>query len=134
MHKHPSRLRMPSCLQKVVYTYKFIVLSAVAALAVSLSHQNGKSCDGSKEERTRSLVRKQKTEHKCSLNDMKSASRTMSTRERERAAAPSEANKACGRLDKRPYPAVRNVLANFQRNAYVLPSFSHFSHFVLAHV
>ena len=59
VHKHPSRLRMPSCLQKVVYTYKFIVLSAVAALAVSLSCQNGKSCDGSKEERTRSLARKQ---------------------------------------------------------------------------
>ena len=111
-HKYPSHLRMPSCLQKVVYIYKFIVLSAVAALAVSLSRQNGKSCDGSKEERTRSLARKQRRQRKCSLNDMKSALRTMSMRERERAAAPSEANQACGRLDKRPYPAVRNVLAN----------------------
>ena len=35
----------------------FIVLSAVMALAVSLSRrQNGKSCDGSEEERARSLA------------------------------------------------------------------------------
>ena len=40
----------------------------------------------------------EKTERKCSLNAMKSVSRTMSMR--ERAAAPSEANKARGRLDK----------------------------------
>ena len=40
---------------------KFIFLSAVAALAVSLSQrQNGKSCDGSEEERARSLAQKQR--------------------------------------------------------------------------
>ena len=39
----------------------------------------------------------EKTERKCSHNAMKSVSRMMSTRERE--AAPSEANKACGRLE-----------------------------------
>ena len=40
----------------------------------------------------------EKKERKCSLNAMKSVSRTMSTR--ERAAAPSKPNKARGRLDK----------------------------------
>ena len=38
---------------------------------------------------------------KCSLNAVKSASRTMSTT--ERVAAPNEANKVRCRLDKRPY-------------------------------
>ena len=70
-----------SCLQKsCVHLRKFIVLSNVAALVVSLSQrQNAKSCDGSEEERARSLVQKEKTEHKCSLNAVKSALRTMST-------------------------------------------------------
>ena len=75
----------------------------------------------------------EKTERKCSLNTMKSASRTMSMRE---TAALSEANKARGRLDKRPYLHIlccskcARILELFQRNAYALPSFSHFSHFV----
>ena len=49
-----------SCLQKsCIYLRKFIVLSAVAALAVSLSQsQHDKSCDGSEKERARSLARK----------------------------------------------------------------------------
>ena len=58
-------------------------------------------------------------------------------RVREKAAAPSEANKARGRLEERPYLrafcAVRkraHILQFFQRNAYALPSFSHFSHLV----
>ena len=41
------------------------------------------------------------SERKCSHNAVKSASST-----RERAAVPSEANKARGRLEKRPYPRV----------------------------
>ena len=40
---------------------KFIVLSAVVALAVSLSQrQNGKNCDGREEERAWSLAQKWK--------------------------------------------------------------------------
>ena len=57
--------------------------------------------------------------------------------EYERAAAPSETNKARSRLEKRPYLrafcAVQkraHNLALFQPNAYALPFFSHFSHFV----
>ena len=68
------------CLLKVVYS-KFIVLSAVVALAVSLlRQQNG---DGSEKERARSLAQKRKEdrERKCSHNVVKSPSRTMSTRE-----------------------------------------------------
>ena len=62
MHKHPSRLGMQ--LKYPVYKNlcklrKFIVLSTVAALAVSMSqHENGKNCDGSEEERARSLAHK----------------------------------------------------------------------------
>jgi len=84
VHKHPSRLGMqlkhPVC---CVHLRKFIVLSAVAVLAVSLSQcQNCKSCDRSEEERARSLLaRKWRRQCKCSLNAMKSTSRTMSTRE-----------------------------------------------------
>ena len=66
----------------LVVIRKFIVLSAVVVLAVSLSRrQNG---DGSEEKRLyRSLVRKQKRsrERKCSHNAVKSALRMMSTRE-----------------------------------------------------
>ena len=56
--------------------------------------------------------------------------------EREQHAAPREANKLRGRLDKRPYLRVlwgskrARIFELFQRNAYALPSFSHFSHFV----
>ena len=40
-----------------IHLHKFIVLSAVAVLVVSLSRcQNGKSCDGSEEDRARSLA------------------------------------------------------------------------------
>ena len=91
-----------SCLQKVYTLCKFNVLSTVAALAVSLSQcQNGQSCNGSEEERAKSLARKRR--RRQSVN---SASMPWSPRwERwvqERSAAPSEANKARGRLDKRP--------------------------------
>ena len=82
VRKHPSRLGMQ--LKHPVYKKLCtIVLSAVAALAVSLSRrQNGKSCDGSEEERARSLARKgRRRQRKCSLNAVNSASRTMSTRE-----------------------------------------------------
>ena len=69
--KHPPRLGMQlkyPVYKKVCTLRKLIVLSAVAALAVSLSQrQNAKSCDGSDEERA------------------------------------SEANKARGRLEERPY-------------------------------
>ena len=87
---------------------------------------------GSKEQRARTW---RKTERKCSLNAVKSASRTMSTT----AAAPSKANKAHGRLHKQPYLHIftlcavqkcARILKLFQRNAYALPSFSHFSHFI----
>ena len=62
---------VPSC--------KFIIPSAVAALAVSLLRcQNGKSCDGSEEEIG---AWREKTEHKCSLNAVKSTSKMMSMRE-----------------------------------------------------
>ena len=56
VHKHPSRLGMQlkhPVYKKVVYLRKFIILSTVAALAVSSQRQNGKSCDGSKKERGR---------------------------------------------------------------------------------
>ena len=42
---------------------KFIVLNAVAALAVSSWRKNGKSCDRSKEERARSLAWKRRRRH-----------------------------------------------------------------------
>ena len=62
VRKHPSRLGMQLNIlftKSCIHLCKFIVLSAVAALVVSLSRrQNGKSCDGSEEERARSLVRK----------------------------------------------------------------------------
>ena len=61
VRKHPSSLGVQ--LKYLVYKNlrKFIVLSAVAALAVSLSRrQNGKNCDGNEEERARSLARKRK--------------------------------------------------------------------------
>ena len=73
----------------------------------------------------------EKTERKCSLNAVKSASRTMSTSMvRERAAAPSKANKVCGNTVLRNHQvfafcAVRkcaHILKLFQRNAYALPS------------
>ena len=61
--------------------HKFIVLSAAVALAVSLSRrQNGKSCDGSNEERARSLARKWRRQRKW-INIVKSVSRAMSMRE-----------------------------------------------------
>ena len=60
--KHPFCLGMQlkyPVYKSCVHLHKFIVLSAVAALAVSWSrHQNGKSCDGSEEERARSLLQK----------------------------------------------------------------------------
>ena len=62
-----------------VHLCKFIALSAVVALAVSLLQRpNGKSCDGSEEELG---AWREKTEHKCSLNAVKSASKMMSMRE-----------------------------------------------------
>ena len=77
----------------------------------------------------------EETERKCSLNAVKSASRTMSTI--ERVAAPSEANKAHS-LSRNDHVyllfcAVRKracILELFQPNVYALSSFSHFSHFV----
>ena len=59
VRKHPSHFGMQ--LEYPVYKklHKFIVLSAVVALAVSLSQrQNGKNCDGREEERAWSLVQK----------------------------------------------------------------------------
>ena len=59
VRKHPSRLGMQlkvSVYKKCVHVRKFVVPSAVAALAVSLS----KSCDESEEERARRLTRKRK--------------------------------------------------------------------------
>ena len=54
MHKHPSSLGMQlkhPVYKKLRTLHKFIALSAVAALAVSLSRrQNDESCDGSEEE------------------------------------------------------------------------------------
>ena len=55
VRKHPSRLGMqlkyPVYKKLCIHLRKLIVLSAVAALAVSLSRrQNGKSGDGSEEE------------------------------------------------------------------------------------
>ena len=60
VRKHLSRLGMQ--LKHPVYKKLCtIVLSAVAALAVSLSRrQNGKSCEGSEEEKARSLARKRR--------------------------------------------------------------------------
>ena len=54
VHKHLSHLRTQLKHPVCIHLRKFIVLSAVAALVVSLSRrQNGKSCDGSEEERAR---------------------------------------------------------------------------------
>ena len=81
----PLRKAITKC---CVYLRKFIVLSAVVVLGVSLSQRkNSKNCDGSEEERARSLVRKQK--RRQSVNG---------ATEYKRAAAPSEANKAHGHL------------------------------------
>ena len=97
-----------SCLQKGVYTYirKFIILSAVVGLAVSLSQrQNGKTCDGSEEKKAKSLPRKQRRRQSVNAASMPWSPH----RERwvcERAVLPSVANKACGRLEKLPYPHV----------------------------
>ena len=79
-----------------VHLRKFIVFSAVAALAVSLlRRQNG---DGSEKERARSLAQKWKTE---SVREVR-----IKNDEYERAAVPSIANKARGRPQKLPYPHV----------------------------
>ena len=59
--KHPSHFGMQ--LEYPVYKKlrKFIVLSAVVALVVSLlQRQNGKNCDGREEERVWSLAQKWK--------------------------------------------------------------------------
>ena len=59
VHKHPSflgmQLKVP-VYKKCVHVRKFVVPSAVAVLAVSLS----KNCDESKEERARRLTQKWK--------------------------------------------------------------------------
>ena len=72
------------CLKKsCVHLCKFIALTTVAVLAVSLSQrQNDKNCNGSEEERAKNLVQNgtEETECKCSHNAVKSASRMMSTR------------------------------------------------------
>ena len=61
VHKHLSHLGMQlkhPVYKKVVYLRKFIIFSTEAALAVSLSRrQNGKSCDGSEEERARAWLK-----------------------------------------------------------------------------
>ena len=77
-----------------VHLRKFIVLSAVAALAVSLlPQQNG---DGSEKELGGWHENgREDRERKCRGNAVKSALRMMSTRE---SSTPSVANKACGRL------------------------------------
>ena len=115
--------------QKSAHVLKLFQRNAYALPSFShFSHFNR----GSKEQRARTW---RKTERKRSLNTVKSASRTMSTT----AAAPSKANKAHGCLDKRPYLHIftlcavqkcARILKLFQRNAYALPSFSHFSHFI----
>ena len=100
---------------------KFIVLSAVAALAVSfLQWQNSKNCDGSKEELGAWCESgREDREHKCSHNAVKSASRMMSMR--ERAAAPSVANIAHGLLEKWSYPC---VLCSSKLRSYPWNSFN----------
>ena len=64
MCKHPSclgmQLKVP-VYKTCVYLCKFVVPSAVTALAVLSQCQNGKkNCDESEEERARRLTRKQK--------------------------------------------------------------------------
>ena len=61
---------------------KFIFLSGVVALVVSLSRrQMAKVVMGTKKKELEPGVKTEKTEHKCSLNAVKSAWRTVSTRE-----------------------------------------------------
>ena len=86
-----------------VHLRKFIVLSAVAALVVSLLWwQNG---DGSRKKRARSLARKWKRRQSVNATTMLWSPR-WERWVRERPAAPSIANKACGCLEKPPYPCV----------------------------
>ena len=80
-HTQECKLSLSNAPKSYICLRKFIFLSAVAALAVSLSqHQNDKSCDGSEEE-LEPGVKTEKTECKCSLNAVKSTSGTISTRE-----------------------------------------------------
>ena len=98
-HAQECNLSHSGMHQKVVYAYVSQCCSGASGLIVTTS--NDKSCDGSEEERARSLVRKQR--RRQSVN---AASMPWSLgQERwvwERAAAPSEA-KVRGRLENWPY-------------------------------
>ena len=85
--------------RKCVHLCKFVVPSAVAALAVSLS----KNCDESEEERARRLTRKWKRRQR-DKRELLTCEVHSKMDEYERAAA-CEAKS--GRLEKRPYPHVR---------------------------
>ena len=127
VRKHLSHLRMQLNIlftKSCIHLCKFIVLSAVAALAVSLSQrQNGKSCDGSEEERARSLARKQRRRQSINAASMPwSLGRERWVR--ERAAAPSEANKARGCLDKR----MSSHSVRFKNARAFLPNTDEWSH------
>ena len=66
VRNHPSHLGMQlkyPVYKKCVHLHKFIVLSVVAALAVSLlRRQNGKNCNGYEEETAMSLAQKNRRE------------------------------------------------------------------------
>ena len=100
---HASRMQfvtLRNAPKSCIHIHKFIFLSAVAALVVSLSWcQMAKVVKGAKKKKLEAGAKTKKTARKCSLNAMKFASRPMS----RRATVSSEAKKARGRLDKRPY-------------------------------
>ena len=68
---------------KVVYAYVSLLLSAIVALAVSLSQrQNGKIVMRARKSKEIGTNGSKDRVYKCSHKPVKSASRTMSTRER----------------------------------------------------
>ena len=67
--------------ESCIHLRKFIFLSAVAALAVSCHDVKMAKVVMGVEKELEPGAKTEKTERKCSLNAVKSASRTMSTRE-----------------------------------------------------
>ena len=72
MRKHPSHLGMqlkdPVYKKLCIHLRKFIVPSAVAALAVSLSRRHkSKNCDESEEERAKRLMQKRKRRQRAKM-------------------------------------------------------------------
>ena len=101
VHKHPSRLEMQLKVlvyKKCVHVRKFVVPSAVAALAISLS----KNCDESKEERARRLTRKWKRRQRDKRQSL--THEVHSEMDEYDRAASSKAKSGC--LEKRLYPRV----------------------------